>query len=84
MTWTQLRTAVAGLAVAVVACARPAQQTGIVGPELGESTAPGPTNPLAPPPDAGAGELSVQLSTRPNPVASPAPTNGAAAPAAPA
>src|SRR5262249_42787736 len=70
--------------VARPAGARPAQKTGAAGPEPGESTAPGPTTPLAPPPDAGAGELSVQLSSRPNPVASPAATSGAAAPAAPA
>jgi hypothetical protein len=70
MTRTQLRAALVVVLAGVAACSRPASQPTVVGPMLGESTAPGPSNPSALPPDAaGTTELSVKLSTRPSAVA---------------
>jgi hypothetical protein len=83
MTCSELRTALAAALVigALGACSRPASQPRVVGPVIGESTAPGPANPLAPPPDAaGVTEVSAHLSGAPSPVANPAPAAGAAMP----
>lgn len=60
----------------VLACSRPSAQPGVVGPALGESTAPGPSDPNALPPDAGPPpEIAGRLhDTRPSgPVPGPTP-----------
>src|SRR5689334_14553587 len=50
---TILRSGVAAVfAVAGVACAQPTPRPDLIGPELGQSTAPGPSDPTLPPPDA--------------------------------
>lgn len=67
MSFTQLRAVVAGLlgvAAIVVACTKTKSEHATVpGPQLGESTAAGPTNPSAPQPDA-AGAQGVSASIR--------------------
>jgi len=60
-------------AIGVLACARPTAQPSVIGPMLGDSTAPGPSDPTMRAPDAGqATELSVPLHGRPVQVAQPA------------
>ena len=61
------------LVVAIAACSPAAKQSTVVGPQLGESTAPGPSDPTRPPPDAaGVTEVSAvihgQMTAVPNPV----------------
>jgi hypothetical protein len=76
MTSTLLRTGFAAVLVTggLGACARPARPPSIVGPELGESTAPGPAYPFGTPDAAGPTEVSAPLHGLPGPVASPAQT----------
>src|SRR5262245_55859500 len=73
----------AALAAAVVACSagacaghpKDASEPGILGPELGQSTAPGPADPtLRPPPTPGVTETSVHLQGLPDARASAART----------
>src|ERR687890_149867 len=83
MTRTQLRTAaLAWLAAGgLAACSHRTSQTGVVGPELGESTAPGPSNPLARPPQPiGSTEVSAHIQGVPRQGASPAPAATSGAP----
>ena len=76
MRYAQLRAAFAAVLVAggLAACSRPAQSGSVIGPQLGESTAPGPADPTMPPPDAGVAEVSVRLHDVPTAVPNPAPT----------
>src|SRR4051812_19113049 len=83
------RAAVAAVLVmgSVLACSRPSAQPGVVGPALGESTAPGPGDPNALPPDAGPPDVVVGRlhDTRPSgpvPGPMPDPSVGSAAPVA--
>lgn len=76
-----IRTALRAPLIAVLAvsgagaCSRPAPPP-VMGPVIGESTAPGPSDPTLPPPDAaGVTETSVRLRGVPRPVASPAPAD---------
>lgn len=77
MTSTVFRAALGAVVAAgsLAACSRSARQPGVIGPELGESTAPGPSDPTAPPPDApGVTELSVPFQGAGQVGPSPAPT----------
>jgi len=77
MRYAQLRAAFAAVLVAggLAACSRPAQSGSVIGPQLGESTAQGPSDPTMPPPDAGGvTEVSVRLHGAPTAVPNPAPT----------
>lgn len=70
MSFTQLRAVLAGMlwvAALVVACSKTkAEEATIPGPQLGESTAAGPSNPSVVPPDAaGATGVSASMSTPP-------------------
>jgi hypothetical protein len=58
--------------LALGACARPASQPRVVGPVIGESTAPGPSDPSRPPPDpGGVKEVSRPIHGTPTQVANP-------------
>ena len=74
MTCPQLRaTFAAMIVIGYAACAPPATQPRVVGPAIGESTAPGPADPTVPPPDpGGVTETSARLRGTPSPVANPA------------
>jgi hypothetical protein len=74
MTCSQLQATLAAVVVSgLAACARPATQPRVVGPVIGESTAPGPSNPTMPPPDpGGVTETSGRIRGTPSPVANPA------------
>src|SRR5213076_1574991 len=80
MTSRALRGAWIAVIAGCVACARPAaQRVEPIGPMLGESTAPGPSNPSAPlAKEPGVTEVSVRLQSKPVTVARPAPSTGAA------
>jgi hypothetical protein len=85
MKYAELRIALAGALVVggLGACSRPASQPRVVGPALGESTAPGPSDPLVPPPDAaGVSEVSARISGTGGAIANPAPARTGDVPAA--
>lgn len=78
MAYTYLRTAFAAVLVVgpTGACSRPAGQPRVIGPVIGESTAPGPANPSIPPPDA-TGPTEVTVHLHGTPLANPPQAAGA-------
>jgi hypothetical protein len=84
MTATVFRALVAAATVTAgsfAACSRPASQSSAIRPQLGESTAPGPSDPTVSPPDApGVTELSVPFQGARHVAPGPAPTPSATMP----